>query len=554
MATDTSGWKQETAGTSTYNHKFSHAFGPPANKEKQKVVVTTNVGTGDFKVSATGPKRGGLEGFPVGVDIPIYSFDASANKITVLNKKYFNNMYAGSGARNETLKDLNSKTKINTLSIAVAKADTEPEQELLSQLKSYKSYKSAKNVVEIEPQTITVGPPGSNTKGSGARRGDGGGRNSGSGGGDGRNGFFNIGPNDDFFFTIGDFATYGVYDGFSLSTIQPNRSGSKKLKQGNYYRYPEGRIPNLGYDYIQITSYEYVPVGLAKPVDADGNILDVTQPLKQGSIKNYKSSSRTEEQIFQNPINIIQLPMTGGISDNSSVSWSSDTLNELNNIAAGIAQNRIMQAGTDGSNPFTSVVGAGMDVMNVANSLLSGEGGADIKKALSLYFAGQAASAPKALQRETGKMINNNMELLFNGPTLRTFQFTFKLRPRSESEAELCRGIIKALKRDMAARKSDNRMFLETPRIFNIQYIYQAQGGGIDGSDLLTMTEHPYMNKIKPCALTSFNVNYTPDGSYMTYETNGSMVGYDLQMSFQEIEPVYNTDQDEQADKDNMGF
>ena len=151
-------------------------------------------------------------------------------------------------------------------------------------------------------------------------------------------------------------------------------------------------------------------------------------------------------------------------------------------------------------------------------------------------------------------MINNNMELLFNGPTMRTFQFTFKLRPRSESEAELCRGIIKALKRDMAARKSDNRMFLETPRIFNIQYIYQAQGGGIDGSDLLTMTEHPYMNKIKPCALTSLNVNYTPDGSYMTYETNGSMVGYDLQMSFQEIEPVYNTDQEEQADQDNMGF
>ena len=551
MATDTSGWKQETAGTSTYNHKFSHAFGPPANKEKQKVVVTTNVGTGDFKVSATGPKRGGLEGFAVGVDIPIYSFNAASNKITVLNKKYFDNMYAGSGSRNETLKDLNSKTKINTLSIAVAKADTEPEQELLNQLKGYKSYKSAKNIVEIEPQTITVGPPGSNTKGSGARRGDGGGRNSGSGGGDGRNGFFNIGPNDDFFFTIGDFATYGVYDGFSLSTIQPDRSGSKKLKQGSYYRYPEGRIPNLGYDYIQITSYEYVPVGLAKPVGADGQVLDVTKPIPQGGIKDYKSSSRTEEQIFQNPINIIQLPMTGGISDNNSVSWSTDTLNELNNIAAGIAYNRIQQNATDGGNPLGAVGGAIGDIINVAKDLTTSP---EIKKALALYFAGQAAQAPKALQRETGKMINNNMELLFNGPTMRTFQFTFKLRPRSESEAELCRGIIKALKRDMAARKSDNRMFLETPRVFNIQYIYQAQGGGIDGSDLLTMTEHPYMNKIKACALTSLNVNYTPDGSYMTYETNGSMVGYDLQMSFQEIEPVYNTDQDEQADKDNMGF
>ena len=69
-------------------------------------------------MSATGPKRGGLEGFPVGVDIPIYSFDASENKITVLNKKYFNNMYWVVVTRNETLKDLNSKTKINTLSIS----------------------------------------------------------------------------------------------------------------------------------------------------------------------------------------------------------------------------------------------------------------------------------------------------------------------------------------------------------------------------------------------------------------------------------------------------
>jgi len=203
-----------------------------------------------------------------------------------------------------------------------------------------------------------------------------------------------------------------------------------------------------------------------------------------------------------------------------------------------------------------SVVGAGMDVMNVANNLLSGEGGADIKKGISLYFAGQAASAPKALQRETGKMINNNMELLFNGPTLRTFQFSFKLRPRSETEAELCRAIIKAFKRDMAPRKDPGtRMFLETPRIFNIQYIYQAQGDGQGGSgSILTQTEHPYLNKIKPCALTSLNVNYTPDGSYMTYETNGSMVGYDLQMSFQEIEPVFNDDQDAEEENDNMGF
>jgi hypothetical protein len=366
----------------------------------------------------------------------------------------------------------------------------------------------------------------------------------------GSDSFFNLGPNDDFF-NVSDFSTLGSYDDFSLTTIAADREGSQEITDGLYLRYPEGRIPNLGYDYIQITSYKYVAVGLATPVDVDGNVVDVTQDLKSGTIASYQSSTRTEDQIFKDPINIIQLPMTGGISESNSVSWSSDTLNEINNIAAGVAFSRIQQAAGGEGNPFSAVLGAGMDAMNIATGLLKDD---KTKTALSAYFAGQAAQAPKALQRATGQMINNNMTLLFNGPTMRTFQFTFKLRPRSESEAELCRGIIKALKRDMAARKSDNTLFLETPRVFNIQYIYQAQGGGIDGSDLLTMTEHPYMNKIKPCALTSLNVNYTPDGSYMTYETNGSMVGYDLQMSFQEIDPIYNTDQDEQADKDNMGY
>ena len=553
MGKEASGWKQQTAGTANYRRKFRHAFGPTANKESQAVHVDTNVGTGDFTVSATGSKKGGLEGFPVGSDIPIYKFNARGNEVTVLNEKYFKKMYEGNIRKNGTFKNLNSKTKIDTLTIAVKNANTQPEQQLLDELKGFKSYKSAKNVVDTEPQTITVGPP--DGSGGGVKNSDGGGRSSGGSNGRGSS-FFNFGPNSDFF-DIGDFNTLGTYNDFSLAVVQPDRAGggNPSKKGAGYYRYPEGRIPNLGYDYIQITSYAYVPVGLAKPVDAQGNVVDPTTPLPAGTIKDYKSSTRTEADIFKDPINIIQLPMTGGISDNSSVSWSQDTLNELNNIAAGIAYNRIMQAGGEG-NPFTSVAGAAMDVMNVAGNLLKGAGGADIKKGISLYFAGQAASAPKALQRETGKMINNNMELLFNGPTLRTFQFSFKLRPRSETEAELCRAIIKAFKRDMAPRKDPGtRMFLETPRIFNIQYIYQAQGDGVGGSgSLLTMTEHPYMNKIKACALTSLNVNYTPDGSYMTYETNGSMVGYDLQMSFQEIEPVFNDDQDAEAENDNMGF
>ena len=61
------------------------------------------------------------------------------------------------------------------------------------------------------------------------------------------------------------------------------------------------------------------------------------------------------------------------------------------------------------------------------------------------------------------------------------------------------------------------------------------------------------MNKIKPCALTGFSVNYTPEGSYMTYADGGSMTGYDLSLTFKEIEPIYRDDQ-ENSPGESMGY
>ena len=50
----------------------------------------------------------------------------------------------------------------------------------------------------------------------------------------------------------------------------------------------------------------------------------------------------------------------------------------------------------------------------------------------------------------TGQVLNPNMELLFQGPTLRTVNFNFKLCPRELDEAGMCRNIIKFFKRNMA--------------------------------------------------------------------------------------------------------
>ena len=81
----------------------------------------------------------------------------------------------------------------------------------------------------------------------------------------------------------------------------------------------------------------------------------------------------------------------------------------------------------------------------------------------------------------------------------------------------------------MAVKRRD-KVFLSVPAVYKIQYIFNTG-----------FRDHPFLNKIKPCALTSFNVQYAPDGSYMTYQ-DGSMTAYNVQMKFDELEPIYNDD------------
>ena len=151
------------------------------------------------------------------------------------------------------------------------------------------------------------------------------------------------------------------------------------------------------------------------------------------------------------------------------------------------------------------------------------------KNALIAFFAGQAVGA-RLMGRSTGAIINPNLELLFSGPGLRTFNFTFKLTPRNIEESEVIRKIIRAFKRNSAVQTATSAFFLKSPRIFKLEYIYKDGG------------QHPYLNKFKPCALTNFSVNYTPDGSYMVFNDTGSLTAYDIQLSFTEIVPVYADD------------
>ena len=135
--------------------------------------------------------------------------------------------------------------------------------------------------------------------------------------------------------------------------------------------------------------------------------------------------------------------------------------------------------------------------------------------------------------------MNPNLELLFNGPKLRQFSYNFRFTPREQDEAQEVRRIIKFFKKAMAPKKSMTGMFLQSPHVFKLKYYYK------NGQ------QHPFLNKIKTCALTSFTVQYAPDGSYMTYD-DGSMTSYTVSMGFGELNPIYSDDIDESSN--DMGY
>ena len=74
------------------------------------------------------------------------------------------------------------------------------------------------------------------------------------------------------------------------------------------------------------------------------------------------------------------------------------------------------------------------------------------------------------------------------------------------------RKIIRFFKQGMSVKTSSSNVFLKAPNIFKIQYqTFNTNGDLIDHFIPLSIS-------LKTCALKSCDVQYTPDGTYMTYD------------------------------------
>ena len=226
----------------------------------------------------------------------------------------------------------------------------------------------------------------------------------------------------------------------------------------------------------------------------------------------------------------VTLPMQPGITDANAVDWNPGQLNAVQAFGAG-ASLRLMNSGNI-EEMFTR---GGQILKNVASELTDPNKGREYNAALKVYLAQQAVGVQGLLSRTQGAVLNPNMELLFNAPALRPFTFNFILSPRDESEAKQVKQIIRFFKQGMSV-KTSNTIFLKAPHIFDVRYqTFDKSGNEIQ--------DHPSLNRIKTCALTGFNVDYTPSGSYMTFnDEERTMTQYAVQMNFTELNPIYEDD------------
>lgn len=372
---------------------------------------------------------------------------------------------------------------------------------------------------------------------------------------------------------------FAGFKGLQSSDSLLQRLSLKNLK------YPIDADYGYTQDYIQINQFTYQPINPSilfpqgsggqdtsgrgamgttlddfgrDPTDPEyGTVPPSTYGSEARKTALYGLSSNSPKEI---PVGVVKLPMPNQLNDSNNVAWGEDQLNALTAAAATLAS-----GGLDETIGFIRSIADGQykNPLDVVGAILSGAGEkgrsvADFLKQASanpnsrlsarsivgsslLNLVGFGVSPEALLARGAGVVPNSNLALLFNAPTLRAFRFDWKMSPRSQEEAIRINNIIRFFKQGMAAKKmmenNGRGYFLGTPNVFDISFKTSRSGYEITNTNDSVL-------RIKTCACVGAAVNYTPEGMWNAYE-KGQPTSCILSLQFKELEPIYNTDYDE---------
>ena len=296
------------------------------------------------------------------------------------------------------------------------------------------------------------------------------------------------------------------------------------------YRYPNARIEETS-DFLEIKVVEYKPPGTETSAE---------QPMK------LSTSTQSLQKNIETPLGYIFLPIPEDIRDNNSVDWGDNSLNGLEAAGLGMGIKAMKNP-----NPLEAIGGLASDAGTKMNAMKNDPATKDLANS---FFASKAVnilggntSLSAVLARTSGQVMNPNMELLFKGVQLRAFDFVFDLAPRDKKESETIKNIIRTFKVNMNAKNSSggdssgsSGLFIKSPNVFQLSY----KTGG---------KSHQFLHKFKPMALKNMGVNYTGSGTYATYEDT-TPIHMQLTLSFQELNPIYAEDYENEEGKIGVGY
>ena len=311
--------------------------------------------------------------------------------------------------------------------------------------------------------------------------------------------------------------------------------------RGGLLRYPLEAMTDST-DYLQIDIVEYSAIGEQNKARSGVDTLVSLPGNRRNSINRTRLPKGVSNKSLVNKGTVL-LQIPANIQDGNSVNTGDSKMNSIVGAALGASTSLMTDVGTalgtkppEGSNRLAE---AGKAATNVIQGAI-GDSGVNTENIRGLITKKLAASAVNALggnvtmnqllARQDGTIFNPNMELLFNGPTLRNFRFSFKMTPRGKDEAEQIKLIMRTFKMNMAPKVTTGgpNLFLKTPSVFELRY----KSGRRD---------HPFLHKFKQCFLTDISINYTGEGVYATYE-NKEPISMIMDLTFKELEPIYDID------------
>ena len=319
-----------------------------------------------------------------------------------------------------------------------------------------------------------------------------------------------------------------VDTGLGQISSGPLSNPSSTTEFDTYIRYPNGVTLDIDTDYVLFQFGKYVPpfsqqsannntINQYESYNASTNeMTDQTVKVKAWSGENYDIGS-------------VVLPMPQDLSNEQKQNWQGKSFTRLGkSVIAAAAGGDMSKIGST----FKDVSGNAKAIQTALTAgvlnAIPGVGG-------NITFNDIAGST-------RGIVLNPNAEVLYDSPDLREIGMVFKMYAQSDQEAKHIKLICDTFRTaslpkfgaegDVSFTSGQKQLtgdnFIRVPLLCKFSFM---RGGDTN----------KWIPQYKPCAITQVEVNYTPDGTYATYE-DGSPVATELSIKFIETKLIFDNE------------